>query len=684
MEIFATFNKFTFTRHLSSFRKWITALLYVTIIGATAPSALSKPITIEHIYAKEKLSNFSLSPSGKYLAMGDNTLEDSKTVLIVDLDTLATVNTLNVGKLPINWVRWATDERLIVSISMQKDIKLPSNLRVSDEDGRTSRYLKGVNFSRMIALDRDGKNSVLLFTDAGKRLKSNYRLDTITSILHDDPDHILVPADDNGINLYKVNINTGAFEKIEDGRRNTHSYDVTRKGVPIARYDTLSSGKYIRIMVRAEGEAKWIKLMKVRLEDLETVSIISETETPGIFYVSATPDGKDRAAIYRYDLNTKTFLDVVAEHPRVDLTSALVDEGGNFVGTVFNEHRVSYEFQDPSLAKHIAALDKNYRQTMNVIVNFVSANGKRWIIKTSGPKDAGTYHVYNLENQQLNEITPMNTVLDTANLSNMETINYTASDGLVLSGYLTRPDHATADTPLVVLVHGGPQARDYYDFDPLSQYLASHGYAVFQPQFRGSSGFGSSFAEAAFGEWGQRMQEDVSDGVEHLIQKGKARQGKICIAGISYGGYAALMGAIRTPDLYQCASSIAGASDLPATVEFFKKGFGKKSETFQYMMKQIGDPKRDMDRMIENSPRHQAEHIKIPIQLIHGTDDEIVPYDQSVKMQDALIAVNNPAEFIEMPGVCHHMIGGESKYYGRITMMKNLRTFLDTHLQPPT
>jgi dipeptidyl aminopeptidase/acylaminoacyl peptidase len=147
-------------------------------------------------------------------------------------------------------------------------------------------------------------------------------------------------------------------------------------------------------------------------------------------------------------------------------------------------------------------------------------------------------------------------------LSPVETIAYSTRDGAQIWGYLTTPRGAPRSAPLIVMPHGGPESRDVYGFDTLAQFLASRGYLVFQPQFRGSGGFGRAFAELGYRQWGQRMQNDVTDGVRHLIETGRADASRICIFGASYGGYAALAGAAFTPDLYRCAVSWAGVSDL--------------------------------------------------------------------------------------------------------------------------
>lgn len=681
MNAFDNLNFLNLCRGAKYLLSVFAASVWLFLTSSSLVAANSIPI--ESLYFEDNYTGFSLSPSGNLMAYGDLRNRDEPKITVFDLRTNE-INEILIGKeRRLLWVDWATEDRLLMSFEIKEDIKLPRNVYTTDANGKKSRYLKNLRFARMMAINRDSSDPVLMMNDANRDLKQNFRLDRLTSTLPSDPDHILVPAYDNGLNIYKVNIHDGTSEKVQDGKSKTFAYDVSRSGYAIARYDTASRGKYVKVYIRAEGEKKWTKLTTVRREDLEKFSPVADTDTPGEIFVSATREGKDRAAIYRYDLVNKAFMEKVAEHPKVDVKSVLTDYDNNYIGTAFTEHRLTYDFTDPYMDKHMAALNKALSNKMNVSLLEVSRKDGYWLVLTSGPTDPGTVNIYDPKKKQLDRFAILNSRVNASHLSEMEVVNYTASDGLALSGYLTTPQYIRPDveTPLVVLVHGGPHARDYYEFEAWSQYLASNGFKVFQPQFRGSSGYGKAFSESAYGEWGGRMQDDITEGVEHLIHTGQAKRGRICIAGASYGGYAALMGAIKTPDLYACASSIAGVTDLVAQAERDKEYFGKKSETWIYVKKQLGDPKTDKTKMMANSPALNAKHIQIPIQLIHGTDDEIVPIDQSERMRDALLAAQNPADYLVLEGVDHNLLGGASRYFGRREALTNLKNFLYDHLQ---
>ncbi len=214
---------------------------------------------------------------------------------------------------------------------------------------------------------------------------------------------------------------------------------------------------------------------------------------------------------------------------------------------------------------------------------------------------------------------------------------FTASDGAKIPGYLTSPPNAPkGPLPLVVMPHGGPMVRDTFDYDLWAQFIASRGYLVFQPNFRGSGGYGRAWLEAGFGQWGHLMQDDLADGVRALVASGDADPKNICIFGASYGGYAALMQGARHPELYRCIVSWAGIGDLGKLMQWERDTDGAKSEVYTYDLRQIGDPAKDRDRLARDSPITYASNYQPPVLLIHGSADTIVPAEQSREMEKAL------------------------------------------------
>jgi dipeptidyl aminopeptidase/acylaminoacyl peptidase len=252
-------------------------------------------------------------------------------------------------------------------------------------------------------------------------------------------------------------------------------------------------------------------------------------------------------------------------------------------------------------------------------------------------------------------------------------VSFKARDGTVLHGYLTRPTNEQQRQPFVLLPHGGPSSRDVLDFDYWTQFFVSRGWAVLQVNFRGSSGYGGDFLQAGFKRWGLEMQDDLTDAAQYVIEKGIADPDRMCIVGGSYGGYAALMGVVKTPDLYRCAVSFAGVSNLRSLLE-------EKRQFLGYELgweRQLGGWWSDRERLKATSPVNQAERIRTPLLIVHGAEDRVVPVEQSREMVDALKKAGfKSVRYVELPDGDHHL----GRQEDRLTLFREMERFLATHL----
>jgi dipeptidyl aminopeptidase/acylaminoacyl peptidase len=255
-------------------------------------------------------------------------------------------------------------------------------------------------------------------------------------------------------------------------------------------------------------------------------------------------------------------------------------------------------------------------------------------------------------------------------------LTYPAADGLEIRAYLTLPPgKEPMQLPLVVLVHGGPAARDTADFDWWPQALASQGYAVLQANFRGSA-LGTEFMSAGFGEWGRKMQTDLSDGVRHLAQEGTIDPARVCIMGASYGGYAALAGVTLDPGVYRCAVSVAGVGDLERMLQWERANSSEQAQRFWDRFMGVDGPKDPAVRAI--SPAENAAAADAPVLLIHGKDDTIVPYAQSEAMLRALRRADKNVELVTLKREDHWLSRGET----RVQMLQASTAFLRLHNPP--
>jgi len=248
-------------------------------------------------------------------------------------------------------------------------------------------------------------------------------------------------------------------------------------------------------------------------------------------------------------------------------------------------------------------------------------------------------------------------------IAEVKAISYKAADGTEIPAYLTLPKGREAkNLPLIVLPHGGPAARDEPGFDWWAQAIASRGYAVLQPQFRGSDGFGLEFMTIGYGEWGRKMQSDLSAGVRTLASDGTIDPKRVCIVGASYGGYAAMAGPTLDPGVYRCAVAVAGISDPRGFVRWrASNGFGEDSSQTLYWdrfmgMKGVDDPAFD-----EIAPIKHIDKVTVPILLIHGKDDTVVPISQSEDFADALTDAKKDVTLVKLPGEDHWLSRAETR-----------------------
>ncbi len=616
---------------------------------ASAPAA--RPASLDDLYSGLNVVDAAISPSGRYLALVLRRPEDDL-LLVLDLQTskkevIQRSMPGQAGKkleMHISTVYWKSDERLLfrVTVYPQEDAFITAASSQVSKMG-----------DRLFAINRDGSKLVAMLGDnRNAALEGAFDLGAIMSFLPKDADHILMLLDGfNGRSLFKVNLETGRGEQVERPSELVVGWWLDVDGNPVVR--TTVSGGTVRLF-RKDTEGKWRKFYSMRLREMKEQAeyeSVGPSDQPGKYYVLARPPGKDRVGLYLYDLEKELFGEPLVEDPNYDLISAQVSrDGKQVIRHCYRAHVRICSFADAKIDAHMKGIRKYFEESANVYTFDSSEDGKAILLYVEGPRDPPAYYIYLTEKKGIDSIGAVRKALLNAARPRATVVTYKARDGRDLSGYLTAPASADEKTkvPLVLMPHGGPEMRDTMTFDPWVQYLVARGYAVFQPNFRGSEGFGKAFAESGYGEWGRKMQDDLTDGVKVLVDQGVADPARVCIVGASYGGYAALAGAALTPDLYKCAVSIAGISDLEDFIGWRKRNWGSDSHGYTYWLKAIGDPDKDEKRLREVSPLAQAASIKIPVLLIHGSDDFIVPIAQSKAMKKALEKTGRKTELITL------------------------------------
>jgi dienelactone hydrolase len=385
---------------------------------------------------------------------------------------------------------------------------------------------------------------------------------------------------------------------------------------------------------------------------------------------------RDTYAVFRYDTKTRQRMEMMAGHPYEDIVYARGLDQASFESVITDGIKPKISWFDGRWASLQATVDAALPARINILQGDKSG---RVLVFSYGDVDPGRWFLLDTQASTLREIGETRRKIDPKQMRPMEIMQYAARDGLQINAYLTRPlRSASGPAPMVVLIHGGPQVRDRWEWNEEVQLLASHGYVVFQPQFRGSTGFGRKFEEAGYRQWGRAMQDDITDGVMHLIERKIADPARICIYGASYGGYAALWGVIKTPDVYQCGVSFAGVSDLDEFVSHSVMD-DATAATRELHRALIGDPDQDRARLDEVSPLKHAERVRVPLLIAHGEEDTRVLPSQSEAMVKALRRAGSPVEWMSFENAGHGLvlIRDQQRYY------KALLAFFKRHIGQP-
>ncbi len=350
------------------------------------------------------------------------------------------------------------------------------------------------------------------------------------------------------------------------------------------------------------------------------------------------------------------------------------DQTGHLTGYLLELGNLEPVFFDANRTEAAQKVRKAFKQFNMRMVDWTS-DMNHAIVRTSGTTDSGSWFLVDVANLKAQAFAYERNAIAPQHVGAISTFAYTASDGMEMDGILTLPPGKKPENlPLVMLPHGGPHAHDSESFDWWAQAFASRGYAVFQPNFRGSTNRNGAFRRAGYGEWGRKMQTDKSDGLAALAEAGIVDPDRVCIVGASYGGYAALAGVTLQQDIYNCAVAVAPVSDIRRMYREDYRATGSDRTTKVALLEQLGP----QDRWNAVSPERNASRANAPILLIHGKDDTVVPYIHSVKMADALKDASKPHEFLTLDGEDHWL----SKSETRQNMLKAAVAFVEKHNPP--
>jgi dipeptidyl aminopeptidase/acylaminoacyl peptidase len=557
----------------------------------------------------------------------------------------------------LNWFTWGNDDILLISAAY------------TSSQG-TTKYTS----TRLYKIDLSSEKKLkLLIKPRTTRGERNAQFqDNIISLIPAQPDEILMAIDFNIANkpsLYKVNIRTGQRSRIKKGKTYIENWVADRQG--IARIslnvdETQVSYKLFNTSGKFERD-----LWSYEVFEREVVHVLGFDLDPNILFIRALHQG--RYAVFKVNLQAKALTrELIYADNKYDVDGSLIysSKTGAVVGLSHKSDNDNKVYWDDEYIAFKNALNKALPDSENTIIT-MSKDQNKYVLYSSSKTRAGDYYLGDRKNKTLEFLASLYPQINEDNYASKKLVHYTARDGVEIEGYLTKPINSQEkdNLPAIIFPHGGPMSRDFAGFDYWAELFSNRGYVVFQPNFRGSSGYGYEFEMASIEGWGQAMQDDLQDASKWLIEQNIIDPKKVCIAGASYGGYAALMAAVKHQESFKCAASFAGVSDIERIVRD-ARNFTHK----EVIRKQLGT---DTDKLEAASPVNFAKQINIPILLIHGTDDKIVPVKHSRNMADELEDYDKNVRYVEIENANHHL----SVQAHRMQTLEEMVNFFDEHLK---
>ncbi len=610
---------------MMTFRRAWQALLAVSLTVTHMTVAEDRQeLPVEAFAALETFVEPRLSPSGQKIAYF-TTYQGKRAGVVQTLDGKSRVLIPPVEEAQPFQIWWANDKRLLVAYRFSTKRAVFGATRLEE--------------TRLAAIDASGENMkwIVLGEEYGRNRHGRASAPwqhQIVSILPDEPNYVLIQLDndlDGANEVRRMNVKTGRYKVVHDDARGIQTWyadhkDRIRLGVGT---DLISKERSIRIYdtkgkLTADSDAAW----------MDTYAIIGFSADPDVIYVRGR-GASDRMSVYTLSLLSGEILDTVMTHDRVDLDYILDHpDTGIPAGVVYTEDFQKIAYFDARLKRVQGLIDGALKGRSNIIVD--KARGKEiYIVRSMSDRDPGSFYWFDVKAKNLAYIAPAREPIYPEQMAATKEVMITARDGTEVPTYVTTPLGQTGAMPTVVLPHGGPYARSTAHWDFWSQFLAKRGYLVLQPNFRGSDGYGAQWRRAGYNQWGGRMQDDVTDVTHWAINEGLADARRICIVGGSYGGYAALMGAIKEPGLYACAVSLNGVTDIPHLKNFDEDFFIDATDWIKRMGLEGVE-----DEMV--SPKHRADEISVPVMLFQARDDSRVPWRQAERTAEALDAAGKP------------------------------------------
>jgi dipeptidyl aminopeptidase/acylaminoacyl peptidase len=614
----------------------------------------------------------SISPNGQTVAMlGGSPTERTLSFATIDKPNLPV---LNLGAVNTVSIRWAGDEYVLARVAVWEKIgakntyRFERNISVTPDAKPMARLLEQDTLSQQLI-----EQPVLGVTPSPKARALVLGLQPSSGPSASNDTRLKRKGDDDFrvVALWNVDPATGKGALAERGTLDTSTWDVDLAGQARVRIDVDKLNHQFTLLGRPKGSANWGNVLVDLPEDEGWETYVGYSDPDDAVYLTKAVAGGTQ--LLRQSLKDGA-VTPIGRLAAGGLSAIWDERRGLVVGLTPGASGGSPEWLDAEIGGVHAALSKVFKGRIVELKSW-STDRSRFVVRVGSAAAPASWFLFDRPQKQLSPLGDEYPELKDAPLGATRSITYAARDGLQITAYLTSPvGGRPGKAPLIVLPHDGPESHDDEDFDWLTQYLVTRGYAVLRPQYRGSTGYGRDFELAGRGEWGGKMQTDLLDGVAFVAASGEIDPSRVCIVGISFGGYAALAGATLHNDAYRCAAAIAGISDLGVLINDNKRKFDRASSVVRSLRRMLGDA--DTAKLRAISPLQQVSAVRVPILLVHGDQDGVVPIEQSKLMADALKESGKPVEFLTLAGEGHDLLNSGS----RTQMLETLGAFLAKNL----
>ncbi len=642
-------------------KNWVVASAAMVVC---AGAAFAAPL---EAYGKlPTLTNITLSPDGTSIAY----VRGADTKRMVVAQSLATVQVLamvNISDAKLRDLQWADNHTLLITTSVTA---LPAGLIGHRQEYSMAQTYDVQTKTQHALLDHVGgsknvQRMNVIYGDIQPRIIDGHTILFVRGIYF--------PGDAGYLALFRIDLTNNTTRMVSrDGDTHAEDWVVDRAGNIVAESSYYDKDQHWKLTIFRDREPTEIMDVAAPI-DSPAIEGLSEDETSVVVTVPQS-DG----SFLDQQVSLKDGSIGPWQRADIGFGGVKTDPGsGRVIGGSRVTERHDYVFFDPHADKMWRSVKAAFKDATDVDLASWSDDRNTVVARVFGAAYGDSYFLVDMTQHKASLIGSEYAGID--EVAPESWIDYRAADGRTIHAYLTLPVGKVAkNLPLIVLPHGGPHSRDDAGFDWISQALASRGYAVLQPEFRGSAGFGVDLLYAGFGEFGKKMQTDLSDGVRALAAKGVIDPKRVCIVGASYGGYAALAGATLDTGVYRCAVSIAGLSDLRNQIRYWHRLAQSEDRNERFWDRFLGVSDYDDPKLDAISPIKHVDKVTIPILLIHGRDDTVVPFSQSDDMADALKDAKKPYEFVELKHEDHWL----SKSDTRLQMLEATVKFLEANNPP--